>query len=227
MFAMLVRADLHVHSVYSDGKASPREIIATAAEKGLKVISITDHDTFAGSLMARKISTSYDVLVIPGVEVRTEHGDVLLYCETEINFPRKVDHLIDVAHANNCIVVPAHPFDVLRLGIGDYIYEFDGWDAIEVWNASANKRANYKAIEAAKVLGKPGIANSDAHLPEEIGAAYNYIEVPDLKIDDVLEAIRRNRVRPIFHNISIGSRFKRILWSMERSIRNSMGGFDK
>lgn len=220
---MIIKGDLHIHSVYSDGRATPHEIVAIASEKGLQVVSITDHDTFAGSIAAKRISTTYDVIVLPGVEVRTELGDVLLYCESEIDFPRKVDSLIEAAHANNCLVVPAHPFDMFRLGIGEYVFEISGWDAIEVWNASANKKANYKAIEAAKLMGKPGLANSDAHIPDEIGVAYTYIEVSDLKVDDILEAIRRNRVKPVYHSVSIGTKMRRVLWSVERALRQNRG----
>ena len=37
--------DLHMHSYYSDGSFSPREVVELAKEKGLGFISITDHNT--------------------------------------------------------------------------------------------------------------------------------------------------------------------------------------
>ena len=40
--------DLHIHSEYSDGSWSPREIVEDSMKKGLKIISITDHDVLAG-----------------------------------------------------------------------------------------------------------------------------------------------------------------------------------
>ena len=59
--------DLHLHTTASDGSDSPRELIDKAKEKGLDVISITDHDTIAGSLEA--ISLPYNgVKVITGIE---------------------------------------------------------------------------------------------------------------------------------------------------------------
>lgn len=59
--------DLHLHTTASDGSDSPRELIEKAKEIGLDVISITDHDTIAGSLEA--ISLPYDgVKVITGIE---------------------------------------------------------------------------------------------------------------------------------------------------------------
>jgi len=220
---VLLKADLHVHSTYSDGKASPQEILYTARERSLHVVAITDHDTFAGSVVARRYSnTAQDLpLVILGVEVRCDEGDILLYCEREVDFPRRVDALIEKAHAENCLVVPAHPYDIMRLGIGELVLSYNDWDAIEVWNASATRGANLKAIKAAQVLGKPGLANSDAHIPEEIGLAYTYIEVEDLTLDSVMEAIRRGRVKPVYRSRPLNVTLKRVFWSIKRSARSS------
>lgn len=217
---MLIKADLHIHSNQSDGKASPLEIIHIAQDRGLGAISITDHDTFSGSTLALKFSKNYGILLLIGAEVRTDYGDILLYCEKEVNYYRKLDLLVEKAHEENCLIVPAHPFDLMKLGIGELIYEYRDWDAIEVWNASSTKGANYKAIEAAKILNKPGIANSDAHVPEEVGSAYTLIEVEDLTITSVLEAIRKGRVKPFLREASVKTRFNRLMWSIERSIRN-------
>jgi len=214
-----VLADLHIHSTHSDGKSSPLEIVQVALEKGLRVISITDHDTFSGSMFAQRYASNSDVLVIPGVEVRTDKGDILMYCEKEVDFPRKIDLLIEKAHKENCLIVPAHPFDIMRLGIGDYVFEVNEWDAIEVWNSSATKGSNYKAIEAARMLGKPGLANSDAHLSEEIGSAYNILEIEEFNTLSVLEAIRKNRVKPVFGKTPFKTRINRLIWSAERSIK--------
>jgi predicted metal-dependent phosphoesterase TrpH len=43
-----VRIDLHAHSMASDGTDTPAELVATAAEAGLDVLALTDHDTTAG-----------------------------------------------------------------------------------------------------------------------------------------------------------------------------------
>jgi predicted metal-dependent phosphoesterase TrpH len=219
---LLIRADLHVHTTYSDGKASPWEVLYVAREKGLNVVAITDHDTFAGSVAAyRYRDRALDLpLVLIGVEVRCIEGDILVYCEKEVDVPRRVRDLIEKAHAENCLVVPAHPYDITRLGIGDLILEIRDWDAIEVWNASATKRANLKALKAAQMLGKPGLASSDAHVPEEIGSAYTYVEVSDLSPASVLEAIKRGRVKPIFHSRPFNTVLKRALWSVERVVRD-------
>lgn len=217
---MLIEADMHIHTTCSDGKASPRDVVLHAINLGLKAVSITDHDTFMGSNIASRYARSYtmEILVVPGVEVRTDRGDILVYCEREVDLPRNIEKLIERAHSENCIVVPAHPFDIARLGIGEAIYEYRDWDAIEVWNSSSTKGSNYKALNAAKLLGKPGLANSDAHILEEVGVAYTIIEVDNLKVEHVLDAIKKGRVKPVFGKRPFSTTVKRISWSIVKLI---------
>lgn len=221
---MSFKADLHIHSRYSDGRASPKEIVDYAVASGLSIISITDHDTFHGSMVASRLSSSSNnIVVIMGVEVRTIDGDVLLYCREAVDFPRALDALIDKARENNCLVVPAHPFDVMRFGIGDKVFEYKGWSAIEVWNAGATTGANKKAVEAARMLNLPGIANSDAHILEHVGVAYTLVDAKDLTVSEVFEALLKGRVKPVQGRYPFRSMVKRLSWSIEHRIR-SLGG---
>ncbi len=211
---------MHIHSTYSDGRPGPREILLIAIDKGLSIISITDHNTFQGSVVASRIARHLPEapLVVIGNEVRTDHGDILVYCMEPVNIPYRLDLLIDYAHENNCLVVPAHPFDIVRLGIGDALFEYKGWDAVEVWNASADPRANKRAMEAAKLLGLPGLANSDAHIADYIGVAYTVFELEDLDVEYVFKAIKDHRVYPHRGYPSFKAFFKKLSWSITRRI---------
>ncbi len=62
-------ADLHNHSTASDGELSPAQVITQAAEKGLKAVSLTDHDTLAGLDESLEAALKLDIIVIPGVEL--------------------------------------------------------------------------------------------------------------------------------------------------------------
>lgn len=88
--ALFYKADLHIHS-YGPGNGSfdvtdvsntPQAIVDTAIEKGLKVISITDHNQYLNSQIAVQYAKGKDILVIPGIEVSTTQGHLLLYFET-------------------------------------------------------------------------------------------------------------------------------------------------
>ena len=61
--------DLHVHTTASDGQYSPAQIIGKAAEKNLKAIAITDHDTVAGLQEAKEAGRQLGVTVVPGIEL--------------------------------------------------------------------------------------------------------------------------------------------------------------
>jgi len=68
-------ADLHIHSSFSDGEWSPKEIILTASKLGLSAIAITDHDTIAGITEAEKIASTAGIEIITAVEINTEYND--------------------------------------------------------------------------------------------------------------------------------------------------------
>ncbi len=63
-----LRADLHMHSVVSDGTDTPEEILAKVSEEGLDLFSLTDHDDFKGCDIIRKIRKDTDPAFITGVE---------------------------------------------------------------------------------------------------------------------------------------------------------------
>lgn len=87
--ALFYKADLHIHSFgatgsfdVTDTSNTPQNIVDTAICKGLKVISITDHNEIINSLTAIDYANGKDILVIPGIEVSTTQGHLLLYFES-------------------------------------------------------------------------------------------------------------------------------------------------
>lgn len=64
--------DLHIHSTYSDGECSVREILEKAHEKGLSAVSITDHDNIDGYPSALEIGSELGIEVITGTELSCE-----------------------------------------------------------------------------------------------------------------------------------------------------------
>ena len=65
------RADLHLHTTFSDGTYTPAQVVELARRCGLSALAITDHDTLGGCAAARAAAGS-DVEVIPGVEITSE-----------------------------------------------------------------------------------------------------------------------------------------------------------
>jgi predicted metal-dependent phosphoesterase TrpH len=67
--------DLHSHTLHSDGDRSPSQLFALAAAAGVKVLSVTDHDTVLGLADCRAASEASGVRFVPGIELSCElHG---------------------------------------------------------------------------------------------------------------------------------------------------------
>ncbi len=81
------KADLHTHTIASDGAYSAEELLERAAKKKLKIISITDHDTIKGYLNGKEKARELNIDLIPGVEVSAVWKDrevhILIYCFDE------------------------------------------------------------------------------------------------------------------------------------------------
>ncbi len=70
-----IKADLHMHTSFSDGKLSPKELINLALKNGLSIISITDHDNINGITEAIEYGERVGVKVIPGIELSSTLQD--------------------------------------------------------------------------------------------------------------------------------------------------------
>jgi predicted metal-dependent phosphoesterase TrpH len=67
--------DLHLHTTASDGRLSPRDLVARAAEAGLTTISVTDHDTVAAIGEVTSAASARAIRVIPGIEITSVHEE--------------------------------------------------------------------------------------------------------------------------------------------------------
>ena len=66
--------DLHSHSTVSDGHLTPTELLARAAEQGVDVLALTDHDTCAGIEEARLAAQKASIQLIAGIEFSAQWG---------------------------------------------------------------------------------------------------------------------------------------------------------
>ena len=65
--------DLHIHTNFSDGTLSPKQVIDEAVKKDVSVISITDHDTIdAYNEELFKYAENKGIKIIKGVEISTK-----------------------------------------------------------------------------------------------------------------------------------------------------------
>lgn len=70
----MFKCDLHTHSICSDGRFKPKEIIEMAKKRNLDYISLTDHDTLTGINEAILEAKKLNINFIPGIELSTEYN---------------------------------------------------------------------------------------------------------------------------------------------------------
>jgi predicted metal-dependent phosphoesterase TrpH len=68
--------DLHMHSLHSDGSLSVEELVARVAQRGVRLMALTDHDNTAGIAEAKQRAEQRGIDLIPGVEVSSEWNGI-------------------------------------------------------------------------------------------------------------------------------------------------------
>jgi predicted metal-dependent phosphoesterase TrpH len=190
------RFDLHVHSSCSDGKAKPEEIVEFVAKhKNLAGFALTDHDNLAGIKRAKAAAAKAGIVFIPGIEITTPLGDVLCYGVEELPKAKELLEFMDKLRSAGALLGLAHPFagvyTLSFVDLEDLIKE--KFHAIEIWNGMCPIAVNAEATRLSKRLGMTGIAGSDAHWLEAVGAAYT--ECKAESADEVLKAIKNGNVQ--------------------------------
>jgi predicted metal-dependent phosphoesterase TrpH len=179
------RADLHIHTVASDGIADVISIIEHVVARGeLDVIAITDHERIDAAVAGRSIARDrgLPVEVIIGEEVTTLGGHLLaLFIERRIKPYRGLGRTIADIHEAGGIAIPAHPLVpyplcaqgwMLRRLLDD-VDEAVRPDAIETFNPTALGRPWHdRVVRFADEHQLARIGNSDAHALDGVGAGW-------------------------------------------------------
>lgn len=69
-------ADLHIHTLFSDGTFTPKEVVDTAKKENLSCISVVDHDTVEAIDSVEKEAALASIENIPGIEITSDENDV-------------------------------------------------------------------------------------------------------------------------------------------------------
>ena len=154
----------------------------------VKLAAVTDHNNIEGAEVARRIAAQYsDILIIPGVEITTTKGDiVILGAERLPPKPWTVERVIDFAKETACVSVAVHPFR--EWGLGENARD-SGVDTIEILNGGSSFSSNKQAHNLAKELGLPGIAGSDSHKPSDLFCVNTEVRA-SLEMDEILTAVK-------------------------------------
>lgn len=191
-----IHCDLHMHTDHSPDCATPVEVLlATARDRGLGAIAITDHNEISGALEARQLAERMGgIKVIVAEEVKTaEEGEVIgLFIEQKI--PRGMsmaETIAEIRRQGGLVYIP-HPFDRLH-SVPDYEHLLkivEDIDILEVFNprvafSAFNEEAERFAAKYRIVAG----AGSDSHVAQGLGSVM--IRLHDFDgPEEFLEAMR-------------------------------------
>lgn len=213
---MKLKIDFHVHTNASkDGVSSIQEIVTVAKRKGLDGFAITDHDVVLGAEKAEGISKESGMVVLPGVEISTKAGHLILI-DPEKAVPKDLTiyEVIDLVKSWNSPLIIPHPADPFSHGLGEEVVRSIRHlnPAIEVFNASTLFIYNNRARRIAKELGLYEVGGSDAHVASAVGCAYTIFDVEDRTCDDVIKSLRGGKTQafgkrtPIFSLLELSMR---------------------
>ncbi|MBF0196954.1 MAG: glycosyltransferase [Planctomycetes bacterium] len=164
--------DLHMHSRFSfDSKTKIELILKQAKSRGASAISVTDHESLEGSLMAMKLAPK-DLMIIPGMEINTDVGDVIaLFIQTPIQ-SKEFNEVVDEIRSQNGIVYLPHPFRGRRSISLDLVKKLD---VFEIYNGRTqginyadDQFGNQDIVNFAKGANLTGVGGSDAHKANEV-----------------------------------------------------------
>ena len=206
--------DLHTHSYpqSDDSFMSVDELIEGSKLLGLDGICLTDHDNFWTGEQVRDLSSKHDFLVIPGCEINTEAGHVLVFGLTEYEFGmHKPEFLQAAVYRAEGVMIAAHPYrrrfleePAERPGIREEMLMRAGGDGffrmcegIEALNGRGSSVQNQFSLELGGRLSTNMTAGSDAHKVEQIGTVATEFQRPVSCLEDLIRELREGRFLPV------------------------------
>jgi hypothetical protein len=209
------RGDLHGHTLHSDGRFTPQELVAWARSHRLDFVTLTDHNTVSG-LTEMDALSSPDVLTMSGMELTTFYGHALALglrecVDWRVNAPgapRTIHAIAAEVESKGGLFVIAHP-----MAVGDPICTGCSWtyddmmpgaaQLVEVWNSGDwdNDSFNERALALAYGWLNQGhrlvlTSGTDVHGPFAPNTAlgFDVVYAADRTEAAILDAVRRGHL---------------------------------
>lgn len=210
------KLDLHVHTSYSyDSVIDVKKLVKIARDIGLNGLAVTDHDTLRGLEKIREfIGSSSDFIIVPGIEVTTNRGHLLLLNIDHYELDSNVFYeVVDYGRAHDALVIIPHPLDPFRK-FRDLYESIGVSDGLEVANSSdiLVYRHYDELVGVVERNNKFFTAGSDAHIEEAIGTTFLYVEEELDGLDEVIKYLVEGRFRVHLGRTPLIHRFRKLLY---------------
>jgi len=204
-----VLIDLHTHTqpLSHDSLLTADHLIDLAKRAGLDGVCLTEHDFFWEPEKVAELRSRHNFLVIPGIEVNTEDGHVVVFgLEHYVYGMHRIHELSALVDGAGGVMIAAHPYrrqfpfelrnegdwsEALERAVANPAYT--KVHAIEVQNGRGSSRENAFAKEIASRLGTRQTAASDAHADTDVGRCATEFERPIDDVEDLIGELKAGR----------------------------------
>ena len=208
--------DIHTHTSpgSDDSLVGVEHLIREAKRIGLDGLCITEHDRFWDPEMTEELSMQHDLLVLPGSEVTTNEGHLLVYGLSEYVFGMHRASLVkELVDDSGGAIVVAHAYrrtyrdgddspsayeEMLDRACENSVFSLA--DAVEVMNGRGKGQENAFSQAIAGRFGLPRTGASDAHRAEDLGTFATEFDRPVARLQDFIDELKAGRFRPVALN---------------------------
>ncbi len=209
---MLIDLHTHTYPKSDDSFVSVDELVDSARQNGLDGICLTEHDDFWPMDAARELTRRHGILVLPGAEINTDAGHVLVFGLHRYKFGmHKPGFLREEADRHGAVLIAAHPYrrrflagpgedpavraDMLNRALDDEMFHL--FDAIESRNGRGKNSENFFSEDLRQSLYLPGTGGSDTHRLEQMGTAATLFERRVTSLDELIVELRAGRMSAV------------------------------
>jgi predicted metal-dependent phosphoesterase TrpH len=205
--------DLHTHTqpLSHDSLLTPDALVEAARAAGLDGICLTEHDFFWEHDKAADLARRHNFLIIPGNEVNTEFGHILVFgLERFVYGMHRLHELSQLVREAAGAMVFAHPYrrqlpfelrhegdwtDALSRAMANQAHGHV--DAIETYNGRGTARENEFSLEVCRRANLPATAGSDSHQLSDVGTCATEFEREVTGLSDLIAELKAGRCHPI------------------------------
>jgi hypothetical protein len=199
---VVLAAELHAHTRFSDGVLSPFELVLAARRAGVHALAVTEHNTLWPSRLARWFSERIGgPIVLVGEEVTTRAYHVLALGLREAVAPAaNVADVVAEVHRQGGVAIAAHPAAGFWPALDPVATAFDG---IEVVHPAAFRNgargfrwADMVAFYERAREARPritAVGTSDYHLFKTLGLCRTLVFAREPTAEGILDALREGR----------------------------------
>lgn len=197
--------DLHTHTRFGSNCSylDPGELARGASEIGLDGVCITEHELCWEAEALSALSQEYGIVVLGGVEMSTELGQVLVFgLRQPLWRISSMKELKEMVHSASGVMIASHPFrgymmlneppsveEVLERGI------FRMVDAVEVFNGRSMTRELDFGCEVLAKLKLRGVGGSDAHAVHTIGSCVTIFDREFSTEEELVAELKASRFK--------------------------------